>query len=249
MSLTKAEEIALILKEAIASGELEPGSILRQEKLSEEFGVSRTPIREALRQLEALELVSFVGKRGVQVRVPVQEEIFERFAIQAALSGFAAGLASERMTKADVRRMKSAAGEYARIIRRLRNPRTSAEEVPFLGASAVRANDAFHDVYLDASGVKRLAEMARQNRGAYGARPATRRMPEMERVYDFSLEKHEAILKAFSDKRQDVRMVVEKSVLDSARVWEQFRLAEDAAGLGGRVSWMNDKVPVTGVAT
>ena len=61
---TKADEIAVLIEEAIVSGELEPGSVLRQEQLSERFGVSRTPVREALRRLAALGLVSFVPNRG-----------------------------------------------------------------------------------------------------------------------------------------------------------------------------------------
>ena len=65
---TKADDIAVLIEEAIVSGELEPGSVLRQEQLSERFGVSRTPVREALRRLAALGLVSFVPNRGVRVR-------------------------------------------------------------------------------------------------------------------------------------------------------------------------------------
>ena len=58
---TKADEIARVLENAILAGELPPGYLLRQEQLSEQFGVSRTPIREALRQIAALGLVSFAG--------------------------------------------------------------------------------------------------------------------------------------------------------------------------------------------
>src|SRR5205823_13080182 len=46
---TKADEIALALEEAIVSGELEPGTVLRQEQVSSQYAVSRTPVREALR--------------------------------------------------------------------------------------------------------------------------------------------------------------------------------------------------------
>ena len=59
MEGTKADEIALALEEAIVSGELEPGTVLRQEQVSAQYAVSRTPVREALRRLSALGLVSF----------------------------------------------------------------------------------------------------------------------------------------------------------------------------------------------
>src|SRR5438105_1532383 len=102
---TKADEITLVLEDAIVSGELAPGVVLRQEQLSEQFGVSRTPIREALRKLAALGLVSFAGKRGVQVRPLSRDELFETFVVRAALEGFAADLAREQLTKLDLSEM------------------------------------------------------------------------------------------------------------------------------------------------
>ena len=66
---TKADDIALALEEAIVSGEIPPGSTLRQEHLSDQFQVSRTPVREALRRLAALGLVTFEPNRGVRVRM------------------------------------------------------------------------------------------------------------------------------------------------------------------------------------
>ena len=63
---TKADDIAVLIEEAIVSGELAPGTVLRQEQVSERFGVSRTPVREALRKLAALGLVSFEPNRGVR---------------------------------------------------------------------------------------------------------------------------------------------------------------------------------------
>src|SRR5262245_10252298 len=84
LETTKADDIALVIEEAIVSGELPPGTVLRQEQLSEQFQVSRTPVREALRRLAALGLVSFVPNRGVRVRTISREELHEAFKIGRA---------------------------------------------------------------------------------------------------------------------------------------------------------------------
>ena len=84
---TKADDIALALEESIVSGEIPPGSVLRQEHLSEQFAVSRTPVREALRRLAALGLVSFEPNRGVRVRMLARDELREAFLVRAELEG------------------------------------------------------------------------------------------------------------------------------------------------------------------
>src|ERR1700744_1583172 len=95
---TKADDIALVIEEAIVSGELEPGTGLRREHLSEQFQVSRTPIREALRRLAALGLVSFVPNRGVRVRTISREELHEAFMVRAELEGLATEGDASKMT-------------------------------------------------------------------------------------------------------------------------------------------------------
>src|SRR5205823_6274811 len=81
---TKADDIALALEDDIVSGRIEAGSVLREEQLSERFGVSRTPIREALRRLAALGLVSFVPNRGVRMRTLSRDELRDAFLVQAS---------------------------------------------------------------------------------------------------------------------------------------------------------------------
>ena len=95
---TKADDIALVIEEAIVSGELAPGTVLRQEQLSEQFNVSRTPVREALRRLAALGLVSFVPNRGVRVRTISREELHEAFIVRAELEALATEVAAAKMT-------------------------------------------------------------------------------------------------------------------------------------------------------
>src|SRR3989440_12330811 len=105
---TKADDLALALEEAIVAGEIAPGTVLRQEQLSEQFQVSRTPIREALRRLAALGLVDFVPNRGVRVRTLSREELHEAFLVRAELEGLATELAATRMTEQDLEELEEA---------------------------------------------------------------------------------------------------------------------------------------------
>ncbi|MFS8856561.1 GntR family transcriptional regulator [Synechococcus sp. H55.7] len=90
------------LREMILSSKLQPGEWLRQEQLASLFGVSRTPVREALRMLSQEHLVEFVPNYGVRV-VPLSWEEFEElYAMRIGLEGLAARLAAERATPSDV---------------------------------------------------------------------------------------------------------------------------------------------------
>ena len=99
---TKADELALALEQAIVSGELAPGSVLRQEQVSAQYAVSRTPVREALRRLAALGLVSFEPNRGFRVRTLSREEVWEAFLLRAELESLCTGVAAEKMTEDDL---------------------------------------------------------------------------------------------------------------------------------------------------
>jgi len=236
---TKADEIALVLEDAILAGELPPGYVLRQEQLSEQFGVSRTPIREALRQLAALGLVSFAGKRGVQVRPLARAELLETFIVRAALEGFAAELAREQLTKTDLRKLERAEKRFARLTRQLRGAgeRASVQEI---AAEWVRANEEFHEVYLTAAGVGKLIEAARAARRVFHGQAVWSPSPELSELYSRNLAQHRAIVEAFSSKSRDVRQLVEEHILDSGRLLER---ALEHAGygatsrFGSRVTW------------
>ena len=117
---TKADDIAVLIEEAIVSGELEPGSVLRQEQLSERFGVSRTPVREALRRLAALGLVSFVPNRGVRVRTLSRHELWEAFLVRAELESLATEIAARKMTAEAIAELEACEKRFARLTRELR---------------------------------------------------------------------------------------------------------------------------------
>jgi len=110
---TKADDIALALEEAIVSGEIPPGSVLRQEHLSEQFNVSRTPVREALRRLAALGLVTFEPNRGVRVRMLARDELREAFLARAELESLATEIATPKMTSSDLAALVEAERQFS----------------------------------------------------------------------------------------------------------------------------------------
>jgi DNA-binding GntR family transcriptional regulator len=161
---TKADDIALVIEEAIVSGELAPGTVLRQESLSDRFEVSRTPIREALRKLAALGLVSFEPNRGVRVRTISREELREAFLVRAELESLATEAAAEKMTEADLAELVAAEKRFHRLTQELRAQEPGVDRRG-LAADWVRANHAFHDVIYRVAAmpfVERLAKSARR---------------------------------------------------------------------------------------
>ena len=98
---TRAEELRSQLADDIVSGVLAPGQTLDEMELARRFGVSRTPVREAIRQLAASGLVETRPHRGAVVARPSHERILGMFEAMAELEALCAGLAAERMTAAE----------------------------------------------------------------------------------------------------------------------------------------------------
>lgn len=100
------------LRKAIITGELLPGERLMETKLGDKLGVSRTPIREAIRKLELEGLVTMVPRRGAQVAQFTQKDIKDVLEVRAALEALAARLACERMDKRSFLRLELVNAEY-----------------------------------------------------------------------------------------------------------------------------------------
>ncbi|MCB1385167.1 MAG: GntR family transcriptional regulator [Nitratireductor sp.] len=99
------DEVAQALRERIYAGAYPPGATLRQERVAAEFGISRTPLREAFRVLERDGLV--VNKPGSGVRVATADlpKLLDAYAVREAMDGVAARSAAERATQAEIRKL------------------------------------------------------------------------------------------------------------------------------------------------
>ena len=94
------------LREAILSGTLKPGDRLMEVQLAEEMGVSRTPVREAIRKLELEGLVVMVPRKGAYVSGLSLKDAADLFEIRQSLEGLAASLAAERITDEEIKMLE-----------------------------------------------------------------------------------------------------------------------------------------------
>jgi DNA-binding GntR family transcriptional regulator len=105
--LTRAEELRLQLADEIVRGALAPGSALDETDIARRFNVSRTPVREALRQLAASGLVEARAHRGAVVAQPSIERLGGMFEAMAELEALCAGMAAERMSPPERHRLEA----------------------------------------------------------------------------------------------------------------------------------------------
>ena len=131
------------LQHAILEGVLKPGERLRAEALAQRFGTSRTPIREALLQLEAQGLVEVEPNRGAVVRTFDREDLFDLYQVRALLEPQAAALAARRITDSEIAQLEQLC---------------DADDL-------IAANEEFHKIILEAAG-----QPAAERRDARGVR-------------------------------------------------------------------------------
>ncbi len=99
-----------VIRAGILAGDHAQGDRLREEELAEVIGVSRTPVREALRRLQADGLVAFGSKRGAQVVSYTDADLAEIFDLRALIEPYAHGLAGETIDAATLDRLRDLAG-------------------------------------------------------------------------------------------------------------------------------------------
>ena len=149
---TRTETLRLQIADEIVSGVLEPGTPLDEQELATRFGVSRTPVREAIRQLSASGLVSVRPHRGALVALPTPSQLNDMFEAMGELEGLCAGLAARNMTVPD-RRGLEALHEDLRLLVHQGDPTSYHEK-----------NEAFHAAIYAGSHNGYLAEMTLMTR-------------------------------------------------------------------------------------
>ena len=146
-SLPLRDVVFNTLRRAILLGELKPGERLMEIHLADRLGVSRTPIREAIRKLELEGLVTMVPRRGAEVAQITEKSMNDVLEVRRALDALCAELACDRITVEELETLRLACENFEAAVRT-----TDAKEI-------AHADVALHDIIVMATGNQRLIQL------------------------------------------------------------------------------------------
>ena len=138
------------LRKAILTGELKPGEHLMEIHLANKLGVSRTPIREAIRKLELEGLVIMIPRRGALVAQITEKDLKDVLEVRRALDALCAELACERITQEEKQQLKAACDEFEKA--------TKTGDTTTIAAADVK----LHEIIVEATGNRRLIQMIKK---------------------------------------------------------------------------------------
>lgn len=177
------------LRQAILRGELKPGERLMEIQLANKLGVSRTPIREAIRKLELDGLVLMIPRKGAEVADISEKSLRDVLVVRKALEELAVQLSCEKIGKAQIAELKDAAREFEKIIK--------SNDVTQIAEADVR----FHDViYLATDNQKLIQLLNNLGEQMYRYRVEYLKRPE---VYPQLIEEHEEIIRQIEKREKE----------------------------------------------
>ncbi len=142
------EVIFQSLREAIIMGELKPGERLMEVHLADKMGVSRTPVREAIRKLELERLVRMIPRKGAHVAHLSAKDIMDVLEVRSSLDGLATSLSAERIKDTELKELENISRQFADY----------AGKGNLKGC--IKKDIDFHDVIYRSSGNDRLIQIA-----------------------------------------------------------------------------------------
>jgi DNA-binding GntR family transcriptional regulator len=181
--LTLRERILETIRDAIMSGALKPGEKVAEPELAARFGISRTPIREAFRQLESEGYLTVIPRKGALVASFSAKDVEEFYAIKSILEGYAARKACSRLSSREISKLEG-------INDKLREIAAEGDVRHFF-----RVHNNFHDMFIRGAGNEKLHDMiAALLKKFQRLRLASLSKPGRMLI---SVEEHEKIIEAF----------------------------------------------------
>ena len=190
------------LREAIINGHLKPGERMMEIQLADEMGVSRTPVREAIRKLELEGFVVMIPRKGAYVAGISLKDIADVFEIRAALESLAAALAAERITEEELEALERSLVKVAEC--------TEANDLEAL----ITVDTDFHDILYKASRNERLVQIVSNLREQIQRfRMTSLSQPGRMKV---ALEEHRNLVEALSERNIELARTLAREHIEFA---------------------------------
>ena len=194
------------IRNLVLADELAPGTRLGQVELAERFGISRTPVREALRRLAGEGLVDFHSNRGFRVADLGLDAVLRRLEVRALLEPGIARLAAERRTGEDVRQLRAAVAREERA------------------RNGIAAHDASRDFHLALARATKNEELVRIFESLWLVEVGRRLLSRRTAISDWQtddIEDHHAVLSAVAENRAaDAERLMADHVSGALQHWE-----------------------------
>src|SRR5512133_3923760 len=203
--LTLREKILEHIRDAIISGALKAGSKVSEPELAERYGISRTPIREAFRQLESEGYLTVIPRRGAVVSEFSQKDVEDFYAIKSILEGYAARQACKNLTDKELDRLQANNKRLTELV--------GSNDIK----SFIKVHNEFHEMFIRAANNEKLRELitsvvTRFQRLRFMSLSLPGRM-------EIVVQEHAKIIEAFRRKDSDAaEMLVRKNAEYGGRV-------------------------------
>lgn len=204
------EQLRAVLQRRILMGEIPVGTWLRHDSIAEEFAISRTPVREALRMLAAQGIVEIVPNKGARVNGLAVRDVLELGEVRAALEGMAARLATERINDEQVERLRRVWDAFDDAA--FEGGRSGRE----LSLMWTEANDTFHSLIVGAAGNRQLSNSIAELRQRLPHNVAFGAYAGNSRLLKRNLDEHRAIADAVINQRPaEAERLMSEHILNS----------------------------------
>jgi len=189
------------LRQAILTGDLKPGERLMEIHLANRLGVSRTPIREAIRKLELEGLVIMIPRRGAEVAQISEKSLKDVLEVRRSLDALCAELACDRITQDGIEALKDACAEFEEA--------TKTKDAKIIAAADV----ALHDIIIEATSNDRLISLI-NNLSQQMYRYRFEYIKDESQHENLALE-HQAILNAIMNRDKEAAAIAAKNHIDN----------------------------------
>lgn len=189
------------LRQSILTGELRPGERLMEIHLADKLGVSRTPIREAIRKLELEGLVTMIPRRGAEVAQITEKDLRNVLEVRRALDVLALELACDRITPNQLEALNEACETFAEI--------TTTRNYNMIAKADVE----FHDIILEAACNPKLVQII-SNVSQQMYRYRLEYIKD-DSIYEQLIAEHRIICKAIHDRDKETGAKAIKSHIDN----------------------------------